>query len=116
MADQILNSRSPFTALPATEIWGQRDGQTIFVCPGTQALFFDRGTLERTDYQDYYPYLKEFDDARFAWELAIRRRNYVRQLALMHSLAPGTVLADIGAGPGYTCAVLPKKKVGQHME
>ena len=52
------------------------------------------------------PYLADFDLARFQWEIGIRRPKFVRQLALIRRLAPqARTLLDVGAGPGYLCAV-----------
>lgn len=69
-------------------------------------LFFRRPIQSGYDYQEYYPYLADFDQARFRWEIGIRRPKFVRQLALIRRLAPGaSTLLDVGAGPGYLCAV-----------
>jgi hypothetical protein len=58
------------------------------------------------DYKDYYPYLKDFDEARFEWELDIRRSKFLRQLHDIRQFVPeGSTLVDIGAGPGYFCRV-----------
>lgn len=68
-------------------------------------MFFDRATLGEETYQQYYPYLANFDSRRFDWELKIRRKKFQRQLELMEKIAPGKKLGDIGAGPGYLCKV-----------
>jgi SAM-dependent methyltransferase len=69
-------------------------------------LFFRRPIRFSYDYQEYYPYLADFDLARFQWEIGIRRPKFVRQLALIRRLAPQSrTLLDVGAGPGYLCAV-----------
>jgi SAM-dependent methyltransferase len=98
-----VTALSPFTNSVATEIWGYKDNKPVFVCPDTGALFFDRAMLENNTYQGYYPYLDGFDDDRFTWEYSIRKKNYTKQLTDMRRLAPGPVLVDIGAGPGYLC-------------
>ena len=96
---------SPFSGQEATVVWGRRDGMRIFQCPATDALFFDRHDLRREDYQDYYPYLKDWAPERFAYELKIRREKYRTQLAVMRRYAPGNRMLDVGAGPGYFCKV-----------
>ena len=96
---------SPFTGSPAREVWGRREGRNIYTCPDTGAVFFDRRDLASEDYQTYYPYLKDFDERRFAWEIGIRREKFRWQLARMARLAPGRRLVDVGAGPGYLCKV-----------
>jgi SAM-dependent methyltransferase len=69
-------------------------------------LFFARPIGSGYDYQDYYPYLADFDRARFEWEIGIRRPKLVRQLALIRHMTPQAMtLLDVGAGPGYLCAV-----------
>ena len=69
-------------------------------------LFFRRPIRSGYDYQEYYPYLADFDRARFQWEIGIRRPKFVRQLGLIRRLAPeARALLDVGAGPGYLCAV-----------
>jgi SAM-dependent methyltransferase len=69
-------------------------------------LFFARPIGSDYDYQDYYPYLADFDRARFEWEIGIRRPKLARQLALIRRMMPQAVtLLDVGAGPGYLCAV-----------
>ncbi len=98
-------ARSPFSGTDATRVWGRKGGALIYQCPVTCAVFFDRDGMTRNDYQDFYPYLKFFDEPRFAWELQIRRRRYERQLDLMSRFAPGRRLLDIGAGPGYLVRV-----------
>lgn len=89
----------------ATKSVGSRGGKPIYRCPDTGALFFDRATLEPESYQDYYPYLRNFDARRFDWELRIRRRRYRRQLRQMERYATGRILLDVGAGPGYLCRI-----------
>ena len=98
-------ARSPFTGTNSTLVWGRKDGRAIYRCPDTDAVFFDRDELGKNDYQDFYPYLKLFDTARFDWELRIRRRHYERQLELMRRFVSGTRLLDVGAGPGYLVRV-----------
>ena len=98
-------ARSPFSGASTTLVWGRKDGRAIYRCPDTGAGFFDREELRRNDYEDFYPYLKLFDTARFDWELRIRRRHYERQLELMRRYVPGTRLLDVGAGPGYLMRV-----------
>lgn len=105
MAHASAHARSPFTGEDTSTVWGRKDGQLIYVCPTTGALFFDRAQLKSSDYQEYYPYLAGFDDERFTWELGVRRGKYRRQLAQMRRYAPGVSLVDIGAGPGYFCRV-----------
>ena len=113
---------SPFTDAPATERWGKKDGRTIYVCPDTRAVFFDRRDLLKQDagedispdnYDGYYPYLADFDAERAEWEIGVRRPKYRAQLTLMRKrlgLAPTKPdsrlrLLDVGAGPGYLVAV-----------
>jgi SAM-dependent methyltransferase len=68
-------------------------------------LFFAR-PINTYDYQEYYPYLAEFDRRRFEWEIGIRRPKFARQLRTIKRFAPqATALLDVGAGPGYLCAV-----------
>lgn len=75
-------------------------------CGDCGVVFFRRPIEEPTDYQDYYPYLDEFDAGRFAWELAIRRHKYEVQLRAIRRLSPDARrLLDVGAGPGYLCKV-----------
>ena len=100
-----MSAVSPFTNSVASEIWGYKEGKSIYTCPDTRALFFDRKSLSKIDYQDYYPYLKDFDDQRIEWELSIRRRNYRRQLQHIEQLATGMCIVDVGAGPGYLCRI-----------
>ena len=57
------------------------------------------------DYQDYYPYLRSFDNRRFDWELSIRRSRLCKQLEQMAQYSPGRRLIDVGAGPGYLCRI-----------
>jgi SAM-dependent methyltransferase len=86
--------------------WGSRDGHTIYECSACSMLFFARPIGSDYDYQDYYPYLADFDRARFEWEIGIRRPKLARQLALIRRMMPQAVtLLDVGAGPGYLCAV-----------
>jgi SAM-dependent methyltransferase len=87
-------------------VWGSRDGHAIYECGACSMLFFARPISSDYDYQDYYPYLADFDRARFEWEIGIRRPKLVRQLALIRRMMPQAVtLLDVGAGPGYLCAV-----------
>lgn len=97
--------RSPFSGSDTTRVWGRKDGRPIYQCTDSGAVFFDRAELGAETYDDYYPYLAGFDEARSAWELGIRRGRYERQLAKMRRYAPGTRHLDIGAGPGYFVAV-----------
>lgn len=86
--------------------WGRVHGLQAHECPGCGVVFFPRPIGESADYQEYYPYLKHFDDERFAWELSVRRRKYRHQLEVIRRHRPGAVrLTDVGAGPGYLCKV-----------
>src|SRR5262245_44165711 len=96
----------PACSCAQSRAWGQRDGHEILECADCRMLFFPRPIHSSYDYQEYYPYLAEFDHARFQWEIGIRRPKFVRQLALIRRFAPGaSTLLDVGAGPGYLCAV-----------
>jgi 2-polyprenyl-3-methyl-5-hydroxy-6-metoxy-1,4-benzoquinol methylase len=101
------SARSPFTGAGTTSVWGRLDGRSIYQCPDTGAVFFDREEISESDYQDYgaYPYLEEFGEERINWEVRIRRPKYQEQLDLMENYAPGNTLLDVGAGPGYLCRV-----------
>ena len=105
------SARSPFTGTQTTSVWGRIDGRSIYQCPNTGAVFFDREEISEHDYQDYgaYPYLEEFDEERINWEVRIRRPKYRKQLELMDEYAPGKTLLDVGAGPGYLCRVAEKE-------
>lgn len=96
----------PFCAGHDSAAWGMRAGRTIYHCPACEVVFFPRPIAEPSDYDEYYPYLNAFDADRYQWELRIRRRKYRAQLAVVRRLRPGAcTLLDIGAGPGYFCAV-----------
>ena len=99
--------QSPFTGAETTTVWGTLDGRSIYQCPDTEAVFFNREEVSERNYQDYgaYPYLEEFDEERINWEVGIRRPKYREQLDLMEDYAPGRKLLDMGAGPGYLCRV-----------
>lgn len=87
-------------------MWGRRDGHDILQCDHCEMLFFERPIEHSFDYQQYYPYLSSFDEARFKWELDVRRRKYKAQLAAVRRLSPtATTLLDLGAGPGYFCRI-----------
>jgi len=107
MENSRLPVQSPFTGSETTTVWGKLDGRSIYQCPDTGAVFFDREEISERSYQDYgaYPYLEEFDEERINWEVGIRRSKYREQLDLMEDYAPGRNLLDMGAGPGYLCRV-----------
>jgi 2-polyprenyl-3-methyl-5-hydroxy-6-metoxy-1,4-benzoquinol methylase len=93
--------------------FGARSGHTIYKCASCGLAFFSRPISLPADYQDYYPYLSEFDTQRFDWEVNIRRKKYMAQLALIRNLMPvANILVDIGAGPGYFIKVA--KEEGFH--
>jgi SAM-dependent methyltransferase len=106
---EIKNNRgeitSPFSKKKGAEIWGSKEGKSVYRCPETGVLFFDRNDLIRCDYQEYYPYLKDFDFARIEWEVDIRRSKIRNQLKLMEHFVSGKKVVDIGAGPGYLCYI-----------
>jgi 2-polyprenyl-3-methyl-5-hydroxy-6-metoxy-1,4-benzoquinol methylase len=106
--DVIVESKlgCPSCASTRSREWGARERRKIFECDACGLLYFARPIHQSYDYQEFYPYLKEFDDARFDRELGIRRRKFHRQLADIRRLAPrGSTLVDIGAGPGYFCRI-----------
>ena len=111
MAETLV---SPFTQTSAEcKYFGLKDGQPIFECSETGALFFDRSKLKDYTYQDYYEYLPHFDAKRVHWELDIRRNNIRSQLneaQLLIGRDSEKVYThlDIGAGPGY-CVKIAKE-------
>ena len=82
--------------------WGRRDGHDMWACTECGLVYFPRPIVQTYDYQDYYPYLRGFDEPRIKWELAVRRSKYVGQLKIIRRNAPqASTLLDVGAGPGY---------------
>jgi SAM-dependent methyltransferase len=69
------------------------------------ATYFDRNTLEVRNYDDYYPYLAKYGLSDVQYEVSIRRRSVARQIQEIGELVAGRRLLDVGAGPGYFCAV-----------
>ena len=96
---------SPFSGQPTSSVCGRKEGRDLFVCRETGAVFFDRQQVGEETYEDYYPYLKDFDRARFAWELSIRKPHYEAQLKMMGRWVSKGRLVDVGAGPGYLVRV-----------
>lgn len=99
----MLTSECPACRSAATRVAGARDGHAIIGCDACGTEFFPRPIEAPTDYQDYYPYLGDFDAARRDWELAVRRRKHTFQLRMLAKLTHGRRLLDVGAGPGYFC-------------
>jgi len=86
--------------------WGRVHGRLAYECEGCDVVFFPRPIETSADYEQYYPYLKDFDGARFEWELRIRVRKYRHQLGAIRRYRPDArKLTDVGAGPGYLCKV-----------
>jgi 2-polyprenyl-3-methyl-5-hydroxy-6-metoxy-1,4-benzoquinol methylase len=86
-------------------VWGVRTSHQIHECKSCGLAFFDRNEFEAHDYQTYYEYTDDWDDARVAWELAIRRRALSKQLQQIGTYVNGRTILDLGAGPGYLCRV-----------
>ncbi|MCC6212375.1 MAG: methyltransferase domain-containing protein [Burkholderiales bacterium] len=101
-----ITSTCPFCKTRTASEWGSDGTRPIYQCPACGPIFFDRPIVHSADYAGYYPYLKQFDTARFRWELAIRRNKYRYQLATIRKHHPNAIdLLDIGAGPGYFCKI-----------
>lgn len=97
---------SPFTGLYTNRIWGIVSEKKIWQCEQTGAFFYDRKEISPSSYQDYYPYLENFDRSRAEYELKIRRKRYNRQLDKIEKIANKKgIHLDIGAGPGYFCSI-----------
>ena len=85
--------------------WGFRTVHAMFECQSCGVVFFDRARFELHDYQTYYEYTDDWDDARVKWEMKIRRRALTKQLARIGTYVNGRTLLDVGAGPGYLCRI-----------
>lgn len=96
----------PFCSAATALRWGYDGTRTLYQCADCEVVFYPRPIEYPADYGNYYPYLKEFDSARFRWELDIRRGKYHHQLRVIRALHPqARTLFDVGAGPGYFCKV-----------
>lgn len=88
------------------EVFGIRDDHRILACQSCNMLYFERPIKADLGYQEYSPYLAEFDRERFEWELGVRRGKYRYQLKKMRKILPQMqTLLEVGAGPGYFCKV-----------
>jgi SAM-dependent methyltransferase len=85
--------------------WGMRSELMMYECQSCGVVFFNRKQFELHDYENYYDYTDNWDDARVAWEINIRRGALRKQLAQMGKYVEGRRLLDVGAGPGYLCRV-----------
>jgi len=74
-------------------------------CKACGVVFFNRDLFITHEYGNYYDYTDDWDMARVAWEVKLRRRALTRQLTRLGSYVEGRKLVDIGAGPGYLCHV-----------
>jgi SAM-dependent methyltransferase len=102
----LVPASCPFCSAATAVQWGSDGRRTLFECPGCGIVFYARPIEYPADYGNYYPYLKEFDSARFGWELGVRRAKYRYQLRAIRALRPDArTLLDVGAGPGYFCKV-----------
>jgi SAM-dependent methyltransferase len=75
----------------------------MYECDGCRVVFFDRRLFEVHSYGNYYDYTEDWDDARIAWEMKIRRKAFRRQFQKLGRYVEGRRLLDIGAGAGFLC-------------
>lgn len=91
----------PFCETRSGEVWGRRDELPIYKCGACGVVFFDRKNVPVSDYHYYYDYAKGWNEDRVRYELKIRAKAYRKQLKRITSLATGSQMLEIGAGPGY---------------
>jgi SAM-dependent methyltransferase len=72
-------------------------------CERCGVVFFDRELFKVHEYGNYYDYTDDWDEARVAWEVKIRKRALSSQIKQFSAYVKGRELLDIGAGPGYLC-------------
>ncbi len=106
MDSASTNKECPACSERSSRLWGEESKQPILKCAACGSTFFERPIARPHEYDTYYPYLAEFDSARYRWELDQRRRHFRFQLSqIERANPPGRELVDFGAGPGYFCAI-----------
>ncbi len=86
-----------------SEYWGEDHSVSIYQCQDCQSLFFARPIVAINHYEEYYPYLKFFDQERADTELKIRARQSKSKISRIkpHCSSASLSLLDVGSGPGY---------------
>ena len=104
-AVSLSPAECPVCFVPSTRFWGKRTSLPMYECAVCGVIFFDRRTIQGSNYGHYYDYTTDWDAERVSWELKIRTAKFRRQLKRLGGYAKGRALLDIGAGPGYYCRV-----------